>query len=337
MTDTIISNVRQRIREIDGVVVRPLNREVSVSNFELEKAAAERNHPGAVLLIWGSSVPRQGDQFELIVNVEELGKEKRLPELSPDLFGQSRELVDRVVSRVEVAEEVSFVATMLAGIAQYEQKNWENAVDLFSDAIGQARDRAIALDQYILYDYHRKALRELAPEEAIRFFEDRLNASGRTPEAYTDLGLAYLDDGQFDKAIENFTIAIDISEEPFAPAYHRRALAHRGLRQFKEAIEDETVVIQVLPEFAGAYLSRAIAYEGLRQYEQAVEDLREGRRHKPDYYPLYAHLGIPIVSWVATRRLWWNSPPQLGLLRMGTMPIWIAVGCIFSAGIWTLL
>jgi type IV pilus assembly protein PilF len=51
---------------------------------------------------------------------------------------------------------------------------------------------------------------------------------------HTDLGLAYLRDGQYDVALSEAKIALD-SHDGYAPAYNLKALVHMALRQNREA------------------------------------------------------------------------------------------------------
>ena len=58
-----------------------------------------------------------------------------------------------------------------------------------------------------------------------------------TAEDYNNRGVAYYDKGMYDKAIENFTKAIEL-EPDFVKAYMYRGLAYKAIYQFyKSAAE----------------------------------------------------------------------------------------------------
>jgi tetratricopeptide (TPR) repeat protein len=55
-------------------------------------------------------------------------------------------------------------------------------------------------------------------------------------------------------------------------AYHNRGAAYNGLGNYKQAIEDYSVGIEIKPYLADAYIGRGFAYDGLGNYKQAIED-----------------------------------------------------------------
>ena len=63
-----------------------------------------------------------------------------------------------------------------------------------------------------------------APQKAISYLNAALELRPDWPEALNDRGLAYLDDYQLDKSLEDFTTAIALKGD-FAEAYHNRGVA----------------------------------------------------------------------------------------------------------------
>lgn len=63
-----------------------------------------------------------------------------------------------------------------------------------------------------------------APQKALNYLNAALEIRLDWPEALNDRGLAYLDDYQLDKSIEDFTAAIDLKGD-FAEAFHNRGVA----------------------------------------------------------------------------------------------------------------
>lgn len=62
-----------------------------------------------------------------------------------------------------------------------------------------------------------------APQKAINYLNAGLELKPDWPEAFNDRGLAYLDDYQFDNALNDFTTAIALKDD-FAEAYHNRGM-----------------------------------------------------------------------------------------------------------------
>jgi len=94
-------------------------------------------------------------------------------------------------------------------------------------------------------------------------------------------GLAYLDRGQFRRAVTFFNRAIE-SEPESADAYFGRGLVYHELEQYQEAIADFDRAIEIDPEHPHAHFQRGFVYHQLEQYEQAVADFTRAIEIRPD-------------------------------------------------------
>jgi tetratricopeptide (TPR) repeat protein len=77
--------------------------------------------------------------------------------------------------------------------------------------------------------------------------------------AYNYRGNVYNDQGQFDKAISDFSNAIKLSPSS-ATYYFNRGVAYGVSRQFDKSIADFTHAIKLNPKYARAYLDRGQVY-----------------------------------------------------------------------------
>ncbi len=94
-------------------------------------------------------------------------------------------------------------------------------------------------------------------------------------------GLAYLDRGQFRRAVAFFNRAIE-SEPASADAYFGRGLVYHDLEQYQGAIADFDKAIEIDPEHPYAHFQRGFVYHQLEQYEQAVADFTRAIEIRPD-------------------------------------------------------
>ena len=94
----------------------------------------------------------------------------------------------------------------------------------------------------------------------------------RDAEAYNTRGAAYARTGDFDKAIGDFTTAVQIDPNN-AAAYTNRALAYRQTGRNDLALADFNHALQSNPNHAPAYLGRGNLLRAQGNYPQALADL----------------------------------------------------------------
>jgi tetratricopeptide (TPR) repeat protein len=94
-------------------------------------------------------------------------------------------------------------------------------------------------------------------------------------------GLAYSLTGNTDKAIDDWTAAIQLSPKN-APAYYNRAIVNSRRRQYNLAIRDSTTAIQLNPKYANAYHNRGAYYYDTGDFDKAIADLSEAIRLDPN-------------------------------------------------------
>ena len=73
--------------------------------------------------------------------------------------------------------------------------------------------------------------------------------------AYYNRGMAYGEQGDFDRAIADYTKMIDWNPN-YAGAYYNRGLIYGKKSDFDRAIEDYTKTIGLNPDYADAYYNR---------------------------------------------------------------------------------
>ena len=87
---------------------------------------------------------------------------------------------------------------------------------------------------------------------------------GQTAEEYFDKGFDYLNSGEYQLAIENYTKCLRIDPDD-ALAYYNRGWNYDELGNYEDAIADYTRAIRIDPDYASAYKNRGITkqYAGL--------------------------------------------------------------------------
>ncbi|RCV65314.1 Tetratricopeptide (TPR) repeat protein, partial [Methanophagales archaeon] len=109
-------------------------------------------------------------------------------------------------------------------------------------------------------------------------------------EAYYNRGIAYAGLSQHERAIEDYSKAIELNLN-LAEAYYNRGTAYAELNQHKWAIEDYSKAIELNPNYAKAYTNRGTAYDELNQHERAIEDYNKAIELNPNYAMFYNNRG----------------------------------------------
>ena len=94
---------------------------------------------------------------------------------------------------------------------------------------------------------------------------------------YFDLGFKESDAGNYTKAIEYYTISINIYSNLATP-YYNRGIAYYFLDKYDEAISDYTMAITINPNFTKAYYNRGLAYYCLHKYDDAEDYIELGSK-----------------------------------------------------------
>ena len=101
-------------------------------------------------------------------------------------------------------------------------------------------------------------------------------------KTFTNRGITYYNKGRYDRAIADFTTAIELEPDD-AIAYYARGRAYANKDQYDRAIQDYDQAIRLRPDYASAFLNRGNAYfNNKRLYDRAIADYTKAIELKPD-------------------------------------------------------
>ena len=95
-------------------------------------------------------------------------------------------------------------------------------------------------------------------------------------ESYYRRGNAWCTKGDYDRAIANYSKAIELDER-FAVAYGNRGSAYLGKSHYDRAISDYNKAIEINPKLAEAYYNRGLAYYLNGEYYKSYTDVLKAR------------------------------------------------------------
>ncbi len=118
----------------------------------------------------------------------------------------------------------------------------------------------------------------------IAIWSDTLRKWPKNWRAYNNRGLAYKDQGLYDKAIDDYTEAIKLVPR-YADAYNNRGVAYGQTNQFTQALQDLNTAIELRSTFVRAYNNRGNVYRQKGWYDLAIRDYEEALMLDPGFRP----------------------------------------------------
>jgi tetratricopeptide (TPR) repeat protein len=107
----------------------------------------------------------------------------------------------------------------------------------------------------------------------IVLWSDAVNKSPKKVRPYNNRGLAYFDQGEYDKAIIDFTQAIGLNGD-YADGYYNRGLVYQKKGEYGKAVFDYTKSIIINPRYLKAYINRGQVYSANKEHEKAIFDFK---------------------------------------------------------------
>lgn len=112
---------------------------------------------------------------------------------------------------------------------------------------------------------------------------------------YYQIGNDYYERGDYEKAIENYNMAI-LLNPVFSEAYFNRALAYYQLKNFEKSISDYTKSIELDPNNPIIYNNRGDAFYRKQDFHSAIKDYDKAIALNPNYMKAYYNRGLAYAS-----------------------------------------
>ena len=171
------------------------------------------------------------------------------------------------------------------GISKYEDKKYDEAVELFS--------RALQFDPADVetYNWRGSAYRNnknYGP--ALKDYETALDFDPKNAEIFKSRGYLYEQKKEYDLAVEEYTKAINLKPNQ-GGYYHSRSQMYARLKKRDLALSDQKRAFSLSKERHVAYANRAWVYNELSDYDKALEDCQKSIALKSDYARAFEERG----------------------------------------------
>lgn len=139
----------------------------------------------------------------------------------------------------------------------------------------------------IANDYYEKG----DYEKAIENYNMAILLNPLFSEAYFNRALSYYQLKNYDKSIADYTESAEL--DPKNPIiFNNKGDAYYRKQDYTSAIKDYDKAVMLNPNYLKAYYNRALSYASLEDYEKAVEDFTRVVQLKPDFAEAYHLRGL---------------------------------------------
>lgn len=123
--------------------------------------------------------------------------------------------------------------------------------------------------------------------------------SAQSATAHFNKGNGYYHQGQYEKAVEEYSRAIGINPND-VDALNNRGITYNIMGLYDHAVKDFTKVLKLAPEELFAYQSRAITYSAMEKYRDAYKDYEAVLKLNPSFS--YSHFALLYTSFYLTKK-----------------------------------
>jgi len=114
------------------------------------------------------------------------------------------------------------------------------------------------------------------------------------PVIYFSRGFAYYNNGDYDRAIENYNIAVKIKPKSYVLCARGDAYKDKG--DYDKAIEDFNQAIRLDSNYAKAYNDRGLAYYAKGDYDKAITNYNQVIKLNPNDTSVYYQVNLVFIA-----------------------------------------
>ncbi len=182
---------------------------------------------------------------------------------------------------------VMAVIILTCSFLSYQRnKIWQGPIPLWEDVIKKSPNKARAH-----INLGRAYIQRKQYDRAMQHLDKSLGINPLHSLGYNNKGIIYGTKHQYDLALKNFNQALQINPR-FYEAYNNRGVVYRDNNHFEEALEDFSKALDLKPDFDKAYYNRGTVYKNKRQYESALADYNRTIELNHQYVSAYGDRGI---------------------------------------------
>jgi tetratricopeptide (TPR) repeat protein len=192
------------------------------------------------------------------------------------------------IEQVIVLDNRNGKAYSLKGEVFFVQKDYTNALKFYTKSL----ETPTAPTQAIVGK--AKSMNQMGnSKEAYKVLDDAITSQPTNAELYYARGLFNSTKEKYNKALQDFdkAAALNPNFNPFGIALNS-GIAYQSIEETDKAIENFTRAVEIDPKSSTAYHTRGLAYYTLENYKEAVDDFLQSNDLNPDNSVTTFNLGM---------------------------------------------
>lgn len=297
ITDLLLSELRNGMTDIEGIGILPLEKvihEQQGSNY----AQNVLDDCEATIVLWGWYKVTESNAL-VMINIESLETQgplfffsSALSKPSNQYLGSSDQIADFTL-QIDVSHDVSAFVISLQGVVLMNQGKFSEAVEMFDKVIGNHTWRSQIVNQSKLYELRGLAhviigrMNQIQDDselmKAIDDFTIAIELGSDNRSLYTNRGIALAYLGRYEEAIEDIDKAIQVASNDFelSQGHSDKGMIYFWSGSNTEAINSLNLAININPENYLAYLLRGMVYQELGNEDAAKSDFSIAEKFIP--------------------------------------------------------
>jgi tetratricopeptide (TPR) repeat protein len=184
----------------------------------------------------------------------------------------SREITVRVPDGSSVRVGGKFAVLVQEAYSAYRSKHYDKAISCLTAALQANPDKNVA---FAIYSNRASTYSDKGQlDKALSDWTAAIQLNSKSATAWFNRGHDYGVLGDSDKAISDYTAAIRLNPR-YLKAYVNRANEYSHKRQYKLAFHDATTAIQLDPKHANTYHNRGAYYGETGDFDRSIADFSE--------------------------------------------------------------
>jgi len=129
-------------------------------------------------------------------------------------------------------------------------------------------------------------------ENVITLLTEEVLKKQKDAELYVWRGNAWYNKTDYNKAITDYTNAIEINSD-YELAFYNRGLAYVAIKEYDKAIVDYSIIIKLDSDYKDIYYNdRGIAWKAKKEYNKAIADYTKAIEINPEFANAYYNRGL---------------------------------------------